>query len=81
MKMVQMSEKDNCSNCMESSDLHHWINFVSPCTLDRLAEHLFTLSPGFKLTSLPPTAAGAKFHSYRAYPVLQQWNGEPVVSD
>ncbi len=29
-------------------------------------------SSGFKLESLPPTAAGAKFHSYRAYPVLQQ---------
>ena len=33
------------------------------------------LSSGFKLESLAPTAAGAKFHSYRAYPVMQQWMG------
>ena len=60
---------------MESSDEHRLINVVSPCTLDRLVEHLLTQSSGFKLESLPPTSAGATFHSYRDYLVLQQLVG------
>ena len=36
------------------------------------------LSSGF-IVSLPPTAAGAKFHSYRAYAVLQQWTGDTLA--
>ena len=34
-----------------------------------------SMSPVFKLESLPPTAAAAKFHSYHAYLALQQWIG------
>ncbi len=33
------------------------------------------LSSGFKLESLPPTTAAAKFHSFRAYHTIQQWQG------
>ena len=34
-----------------------------------------SLSSTFKLESLPPTSAAAKFHSYRAYHTVQQWIG------
>ena len=37
-----------------------------------------SLSSGFKLESLPPTAAAARFHSYRAYLAVQQWIGNNV---
>ena len=46
---LQMSKKGYCSNYMESSDVNRWINFMSPCTLDRLAEHLLTPPSGFQL--------------------------------
>ena len=46
----------------KSSDRHRWINFVSPCTLDRLVGHLLTLSSGFNFESFPPTVATV--HSY-----------------
>ena len=49
-------------------------------SLDNLCYILYTrsvsrssLSSGFKLESLPPTVAAAKFHSYRAYLAVQQW--------
>ena len=37
-----------------------------------------SLSPGFKLESLPLTAAATKFHSYRSYIAEQQWIGNNV---
>lgn len=36
-------------------------------------------SEGFKLESLPPTSAAAKYHSYRAYYTIQQWLGNDAV--
>ena len=61
---------------------HRWINFVSPFTLDRLAEHLLTLSSGFKLESLPPTAAGANFHAFLScLSCIATMDGEQFVSD
>jgi len=35
-------------------------------------------SSTFKLESLPPTSAAAKFHSYRAYLAVQQWQGNEM---
>ena len=53
---------------------------VRSTSLDKLCYILYTrsvsrssLSSGFKLESLPPTVAAAKFHSYRAYLAVQQW--------
>ena len=37
-------------------------------------------SSGFKLQSLPPTSAATKFHSYRAYLAVQQWQGNEMPS-
>ena len=51
---------------------------VRSTSLDKRRYILYTrsvsrssLSSGFKLESLPPTAAAAKFHSYRAYIAVQ----------
>ena len=48
-------------------------------SLDKLRYILYTRSvsrpSGFKLESLPLTAAAANFHSYRAYLAVQQWIG------
>ena len=53
---------------------------VISTSLDKLRYILYTrsvsrlsLSSGFKLESSPPTAAAAKFHSYRAYIAEQQF--------
>ena len=53
---------------------------VRSTSLDKLRYILYTrsvsrlsLSSGFKLESSPPTAAAAKFHSYRAYIAEQQF--------
>ena len=35
-------------------------------------------SSGFKLESLPPTSAATKFHSYRAYLAVKQWQGNEM---
>ena len=51
-----------------SLNKHHYI--MSTRTLSRSS-----LSSGFKLESLPPTTAAAKFHSNRAYLAVQQWMG------
>ena len=55
---------------------------VRSTSLDKLRYILYTrsvsrssLSSGFKLESLPPSSAAAKFHSYRAYLAVQQWIG------
>ena len=55
---------------------------VRSTSLDKLSYILYTrsvsrssMSSGFKLESLPPTSAAAKFHSYRAYLAVQQWIG------
>ena len=55
---------------------------IRSTSLDTLRYTLYTrsvrrssLSSGFKLESLPPTVAAAKFHSYRAYLAVQQWIG------
>ena len=52
---------------------------VRSTSLDKLCYILYTrsvsrpsLPSGFKVESLPPTAAAAKFHSYRAYIAVQQ---------
>ena len=36
------------------------------------------LTSGFKLETLPPTSAAAKFHSFRAYHTVQQWLGNDL---
>ncbi len=55
---------------------------VRSTSLDKLRYILYTrsvsrssLSSGFKLESLPPTSAAAKFHSCHAYIAVQQWIG------
>ena len=55
---------------------------VRSTSLDKLRYILYTrpvsrssLSSVFKLESLPPTVAAAKFHSYHAYLAVQQWIG------
>ena len=57
---------------------------VRSTSLDKFRYILYTrsvsrssLSSGFKLESLPPTAAAAKFHSYRTYIAVQQWLAMP----
>ena len=56
---------------MKPSYRHSWTQFVTPCrpTLDKSAA---AVSSWFKLASLPPTAAAAKFQSYRAYPAVRE---------
>ena len=56
---------------------------VTSTPLDKLRYIVYTrsvsrpsLSSGFKLESLPPTSAAAKFHSNRAYLAVQQWIGD-----
>ena len=34
------------------------------------------ISGTFQLKSLPPTSAAAKFHSYRAYYAVREWQGK-----
>ena len=58
---------------------------IRSTSLDTLRYTLYTrsvrqpsLSSGFKLESLPLTAADAKFHSYRSYLAVQQWIGNNV---
>ena len=58
----------------------HLYGAVRSTSLDKCCYILYTrsvsrssLSSGFKLESLPPTAAAAKFHSYRAYIAVQQF--------
>ena len=53
---------------------------IRSTSLEKLCYILYTrsvsrssLSSGFKLESLLPTAAAAKFHSYRANIAVQQW--------
>ena len=57
---------------------------VRSTSLDKLRYILYTrsvsrssLTSRFKLESLPPTAAAAKFHSHRAYIAVQQLLAEP----
>ena len=52
---------------MKPSGRHRWTNVVTSCTVSRSS-----LSSGFKLESLPPTAEAAKFNSCRAYIAVQQ---------
>ena len=58
---------------------------VRSTSLDKLRYILYTrsvsrssLSSGFTLESLPPTAAANKSHPYRAYIAVQQWIGNNV---
>ena len=37
-------------------------------------------SAGFKLESLPPTSAAAKFHAFRTYHTVQQWLGNDALA-
>ena len=63
--------EDSCSNGMEPSDLIAGKRFY---TMYTRSVNILSLSPLFKLESLPPTATAAKFNSHRAYRTLQQWS-------
>ena len=55
-------------------------NCKHSASLDKLRYILHTqkvskMSTGFKLESLPPTSAVAKYYSYRTYFTIQEWLG------
>ena len=45
----------------------------------QLAKKCLTSQEGFQLQKLPPTFDAAKYHSYRAYLQVQQWQGHPDI--
>ena len=45
----------------------------------QLAKKCLTSQEGFQLQKLPPTSDAAKYHSYRAYLHVQQWQGNPDI--
>jgi len=45
----------------------------------QLAKKCLTSQEGFQLQKLPPTSDAAKYHSYRAYLQVQQWQGNPDI--
>ena len=63
--------EDSCSNCMELSDLIAGKRFY---TMYTRSANILSLSPLFKLESLPQTATAAKLNSDWAYRTLQQWS-------
>ena len=56
---------------MKPSGRHCWIDFVTPLYTGSISQSY--VSSGFRLASLPPTAAVPKLHSYRIYIALKQW--------
>ena len=56
---------------MKQSDRHCWIDFVIPLNTGSISQSY--VSSGFRLASLPPTAAAPKFQSYWTYLALKQW--------
>ena len=56
---------------MKPSDRQCWIDFVTPLYTGSISKSY--VSSGFRLASLPPTAASPKFQSYRTYLAVKQW--------
>lgn len=56
----------------KSLDKHRYVMYF------RSTRRASLSSSGFKLESIPPTSAAAKFHSYRTYHAVQQWQGNEL---